>query len=146
GQLGALVGREEAANQLSTGIRNSFSRLAGGQQAITVAYFIWRNPWMSVGHDTFIHDMLGKTGWQNVYADLARYPETSLDELETLQPRLVLLSSEPYPFAAKHIDEIQARLPQAQILLVDGELFSWYGSRMQYAAAYLQELKEAVQP
>lgn len=144
GQVGALVGREEAAQRLSTGIRNSFSKLNKVQQSATVAYFIWRNPWMSVGRDTFIHDMLCKGGWRNVYATQTRYPETSLEELESLRPDIVFLSSEPYPFAAKHIGEIQARLPHAKILLVDGELFSWYGSRMQYAADYLQELRKLV--
>ncbi|MBL7713803.1 MAG: cobalamin-binding protein, partial [Chitinophagaceae bacterium] len=143
-QVGALVGRDEAAIQLSTRIRNSFSKLTCVQQSATVAYFIWRNPWMTVGTDTFIHDMLGQGGWQNVYAAKERYPETSLDELESLQPEFVFLSSEPYPFAAKHVAEIQARLPHAKILLVDGELFSWYGSRMRYAADYLAKLRQSI--
>lgn len=143
-QVGALVNREQAATELQARIRASFSKLTGAGQGHTVAYFIWRNPWMSVGKDTFIHDMLQKAGWQNVYADHLRYPETSLEELESLQPQLVLLSSEPYPFAAKHIAEIQASLPKAKIMLVDGELFSWYGSRMQYAAEYVEILRRSI--
>jgi ABC-type Fe3+-hydroxamate transport system substrate-binding protein len=143
-QVGMLTDRPQLAADLKDRISSSFRQLETAQNKVSVAYFIWRNPWMTVGTDTFIHDMLCTAGWQNVYSATTRYPETSLDELEVLNPELVLLSSEPYPFAEHHIAEIRSRLPKAKILLVDGELFSWYGSRMQYAADYLKELQQVI--
>ena len=95
---------------------------------------------MTVGRDTFIHDMLHVAGLKNVFTDLSRYPETNIEELKTKNTELVLLSSEPYPFKQKHIEELKAALPDAEIRLADGEIFSWYGSRMQYAPAYLANL------
>lgn len=105
-----------------------------------VLYLIWRDPWMSVGKDTFIHDMLATCGWENVVADRLRYPSLSDTEIQALQPELVLLSSEPYPFKDKHRAELQSLLPQANIQLVDGEAFSWYGSRMSDGFDYLRFL------
>lgn len=138
--VGDLVGKGNAGKVLATKIRNSFSLLNKTAKAKRIAYFIWRNPWMTVGNDTFIHDTISKTGWKNVYSDKPRYPETSVDELKNLNPELILLSSEPYPFKEKHIAELKKELPLAKILLVDGEMFSWYGSRMLQAAAYLESL------
>jgi ABC-type Fe3+-hydroxamate transport system substrate-binding protein len=105
-----------------------------------VLYLIWRDPWMSVGRDTFIHDMLSSCGWQNVVADRHRYPSLSDMEIRALQPELVLLSSEPYPFKDKHCAELQSLLPASNIQLVDGEAFSWYGSRMSDGFDYLRFL------
>ena len=84
--------------------------------------------------------MLHTVGLENVFAGLNRYPQISIDELKTKNTELVLLSSEPYPFKQKHIEELKAALPDAEIRLADGEIFSWYGSRMQYAPAYLADL------
>ena len=105
---------------------------------------IWRNPWMSVGGDTFISHMIERMGWQNVLAGRERYPEVTLEELKTKDVELVLLSSEPYPFKEKHMEEVRALLPGAKVLLADGEMFSWYGSRLREAAGYLGQLCEMV--
>lgn len=139
-QIGAVCGKRQEALNLKTEIQYSFSQIQKEATAKQVAYFIWREPWMTVGKDTFIHDVIERMGWQNVYAHQMRYPETSLDELKSMNPELVLLSSEPYPFKEQHIAEIHQHLPEVKILLVDGEMFSWYGSRMKLAAAYLQQL------
>ncbi len=99
-------------------------------ESISTAYFIWKDPWMTVGHDTYIHDVMKLFGLENVFGDKTRYPETTLVELSEIKPRLVLLSSEPYPFKEKHIQELKLVLPDSNIELIDGEWFSWYGSRM----------------
>ncbi len=143
-EIGMLVGKEKNAVSIKNEIEKGFSGLIKETKALRVAYFIWRKPWMSAGADTFIHDMIKCIGWQNVYASHLRYPETSLQELSSLNPEIILLSSEPYPFSEKHIAEIQSELPEAKILLVDGEMFSWYGSRMKLAAEYLQELIKGI--
>lgn len=138
--LGQVTGQEGKANALVEEIIQGFQQLHKANKPKRVAYFIWRNPWMSVGYDTFIHSMIHTMGWQNVLADHTRYPEVTLEQIKDYNPELVLLSSEPYPFKDEHIAEIKTVLPNADVKLVDGEMFSWYGSRMKKAVAYLQEL------
>ncbi|MCW3122029.1 MAG: cobalamin-binding protein [Flavipsychrobacter sp.] len=138
--VGELTANSAEAILLADNIANGFAQLNKASKPIRVAYFIWRKPWMCAGGDTFISNMITTAGWENVLADLQRYPEIRLEELANKQVDLVLLSSEPYPFKDAHIAEIQAVLPAAKILLVDGELFSWYGSRMREAVSYLEKL------
>lgn len=138
--IGELVFRVQEAGQLISEISAGFNVLECSAQPLKVAYYIWKSPWMCAGGDTFISNMISKIGWQNVNAHLPRYPEVSPDMLKESGVQLVLLSSEPYPFKEKHIEEIKSALPQAEVLLVDGEMFSWYGSRMAKAAPYFSEL------
>lgn len=139
-EIGVLTGRQQRAAEIVSGITGAFQQLPKAAVPVPVAYFIWRNPWMTVGNDTFIHHMLQQLGWQNVFGDQARYPEVTLEQLAARKPAKVLLSSEPYPFKEKHIAEIKTVLPQAEVLLVDGEMFSWYGSRLLKAPAYFASL------
>lgn len=139
-EIGALVDKEEQANSIVRDIVAGFEMLQQAETPLKVAYFIWRDPWMSVGHDTFISNMIQTIGWKNVLSDKSRYPEVTLEETARYKPDLVLLSSEPYPFKDKHIAEIKAAMPGAEVLLVDGEMFSWYGSRMLKAVPYFSEL------
>ncbi len=138
--VGQLTDREQAANMLVDDIVQGFNNLHKANTPKRVAYFIWRDPWMSIGNDTFIHSMITTMGWQNVLANETRYPEVSLEQLKALSPELVLLSSEPFPFKEQHIDEVKAVLPDVEVKLVDGEMFSWYGSRLKKALDYLQGL------
>jgi ABC-type Fe3+-hydroxamate transport system substrate-binding protein len=94
------------------------------------AYLIWREPWMAAGGDTYISALLGEAGGVNVYAaSAARYPELTLAELAAAAPARVLLSSEPFPFAARHVPDVEAAVPGASVALVDGEALSWHGAR-----------------
>jgi ABC-type Fe3+-hydroxamate transport system substrate-binding protein len=142
--VGFIVGAAERATSLLHEIRHRFASLpgAGGER---VAYLIWRRPWMGVGSGTFIDDMLGRCGFVNVLAEqgLDRYPELTDGELRDAAPELVLLSSEPFPFTERHFAEIAGLLPGARIRLVDGEAFSWYGSRLALAAEVLSRLVES---
>jgi len=139
-EVGAVTGKTTEANLLVQNIRTGFNDLAAETANVKVAYYIWKNPWMSVGGDTFISDMIATMGWQNVLTDKRRYPEVSPAELVGSDVELVLLSSEPYPFKDKHILEIKEVLPAVEVLLVDGEMFSWYGSRMKEAPGYLKHI------
>jgi ABC-type Fe3+-hydroxamate transport system substrate-binding protein len=139
-QVGLLTGKEEEANWLVADINKGFDALQKASLPRRVAYFIWYKPWMSVGADTFINDVIDKIGWWNVLQDKQRYPEVTLAELNDLQPELILLSSEPFPFKEKHVAELKENLPATEVALVDGEMFSWYGSRMLHAVSYLTEL------
>lgn len=98
---------------------------------------------MAAGSDTFIHSMLQEAGFPNCLAQ-KRYPELCIKEIIELNPDLIFLSSEPFPFKQKHIDELQNLLPNSKIVLVDGELFSWYGSRMLKSFDYFSQLNESI--
>jgi ABC-type Fe3+-hydroxamate transport system substrate-binding protein len=143
-QVGAMTGKERNALLLITKIRAKFSQLTTHSPKTKVAYLIWQNPYMTVGGDTFIHSMIEAAGFENIFAGKQRYPEVTLDDLRVANCELLLLSSEPFPFKPKHREELQALLPNIKILLVDGEMFSWYGSRMAEAPAYFNKLRERV--
>lgn len=140
-QVGLITGRQEAATALVTAIDTSFVGLPAQPKLTPAAYFIWRKPYMVAASGTFINDMLARAGFQNVFGHLGRYPEITPEQLQQAAPEQILLSSEPYPFGEKHVAEFQAICPGATIRIVDGELFSWYGSRLQYSAAYFRELR-----
>ena len=99
---------------------------------------------MTIGGDTYINDLLTKIGFSNVFANSLRYPSISLSEIEQSNCKVIFLSSEPYPFKQIHIDVLQKYFPNKLILLVDGEMFSWYGSRLLEAAAYFKSLTKTV--
>lgn len=103
-------------------------------------YLMWRNPWMGAANGTFINTIIKRTGLINVLEDEMRYPELSASKIKELDPRVVFLSSEPFPFNPKYVQEVQDILPRAKILLVDGEMFSWYGSRLMQVPSYLNSL------
>lgn len=142
--IGELTGKEEKSTALALRIRQAFTNLKNGQigkPKRKAAFFIWKNPFMVAAAGTFIHTMLEAAGFINVFADKTRYPEVSLPEVGARQPDVLLLSSEPFPFSEKHFPEIKKECQQAAIKLVDGEMFSWYGSRMLKAAAYFVNLQ-----
>lgn len=138
-RVGELVCKTERARQIASEIQTGFSLITEFPSR-KVLYLIWRKPWMAAGRNTFINDILERIGLQNSLPKDSRYPELSNDELKSLAPEVVFLSSEPYPFKEKHIDELQTILPQSKIILVDGEMFSWYGSRLLKATEYLNRL------
>jgi ABC-type Fe3+-hydroxamate transport system substrate-binding protein len=113
---------------------DDFQKHRQGKPKLRVAYLIWRDPWMTVGGDTFIHHMLEINNFKNVFAHLDRYPEIDIQNLPDID--LLLLSSEPYPFKNKHLEEIP--LPKEKVRFVNGEYFSWYGSRMLKAFDYFR--------
>ena len=143
--LGAICGKEDRSISLINQVKKNFATLpplVKSKDSRSACYLIWRNPYMTIGGDTFIHKMLETAGFDNIYGSANRYPELSIDELRNSNCKYLLLSSEPYPFKQKHIEELQQELPQTTILLVDGEMFSWYGSRMLHAAGYFLQLRK----
>lgn len=152
--IGEITGRGASAEQLINQIKTAFSQLQiPDLSAVTsvkvgskpqTAYLIWKDPYMTVGGDTFIHHLMEKAGFQNVFADKQRYPVVTIADLLIANCQLLFLSSEPYPFKQMHIAELQQHLPHAKVVLVDGEMFSWYGSRMLQAPAYFRALHEQI--
>ncbi|MDZ4838736.1 MAG: helical backbone metal receptor [Bacteroidota bacterium] len=134
--LGTLTNKREKATSLVNSIKRNFHKIDTLHNE-TVLYLIWKNPYMSIGCDTFINDMLSKVGYQNVLLYHTRYPKLSIQDIVELNPENVFLSSEPFPFTDIHISELQQILPNSKISLVDGEMFSWYGSRMHHFLNYI---------
>lgn len=114
------------------------------ESELRTAYIIWKEPWMSVGGDTYIHDVLEHWKLPNVFSDQSRYPKFGLKELKSYNPDLILLSSEPFPFKEKHISQVEEACPAARVLLVEGEWFSWYGSHMRHAFGRLNVWRKAI--
>lgn len=140
----------EAGEAIAADIERRAARVSAaalGRPSVPYAYLIWRDPWMSVNNDTFIAELLGMAGGRNVFADRPdRYPTVSLDEIKEANPAAVLLSSEPFPFAARHVDELAAALdwPASRFVLVDGELLSWHGSRTPRGIDYAESVVEGI--
>ena len=116
---------------------DSFAEFMRDKAERKVLYFIWKNPYMAVGKNTFVNDLLERNNMINVLPEASRYPEVS--PKTTTKPEVLLLSSEPYPFAKKHQKQIEEEwgIPT---MLVDGEYFSWYGSRLKDAFVYFKRL------
>jgi ABC-type Fe3+-hydroxamate transport system substrate-binding protein len=140
-RVGFITGKKDAAEHIAADVANSFAALEPSEPSISVAYFIWRKPYMAAASGTFIDDMLRRAGFRNVFAHLGRYPEITPTQLAAAAPQRILLSTEPYPFSEKHFSEFQELCPTAEIVLVDGELFTWYGSRLRQSAAYFAKLR-----
>ncbi len=147
-QYGEILSCERSAlkiyNELDLRL-NDFKEFIKNKKTIKVAYFIWRNPWMVAANNTFINHLLQLNNFENIYINKERYPEVDIKKMKQEgNPEVILLSSEPYPFKEIHINEIQKYNPTSKILLVDGELFSWYGSRLLKAFDYFKELRNRI--
>jgi ABC-type Fe3+-hydroxamate transport system substrate-binding protein len=148
-QIGLITDKANESKEIITSIKKEFSQLRNtysppAGEAAGACYLIWNDPYMTVGGDTFIHAMLEAAGFENAFKNQKRYPEITIEDLQIANCRLILLSSEPFPFKQKHIDQLQPLLPDTKIILVDGEMFSWYGSHLQYAPKYFEELKSLI--
>lgn len=137
--LGNLLGKEEIAQKYNLKIYEIFQDLDELPKR-KCAYLIWKKPYMTVGCDTFIHEILDKIGFENIFKNEKRYPEISVEHLKAAD--YIFLSSEPFPFQQKHIDELQKELPDSKIILVDGEAFSWYGTHLAKCGEYFKKLQE----
>ena len=116
-----------------------------GTLSKTVAYFIWKDPYMVVGSNNFINELLKLNQFHNCYETLGRYPVIDLKKMRLDgAPDLVLLSSEPYPFTEEDAVEIRQFTHNAKTIFVDGEMFSWYGSRLIKAFEYFKVLHSEI--
>jgi ABC-type Fe3+-hydroxamate transport system substrate-binding protein len=141
--MGEMLRCKTKAMKITQAITNRFNELTNISVKQRVAYLIWRKPYMAAGRGTFINSMLQYCGLNNAF-DLDRYPEITAGTLAKANPGLIFLSSEPYPFKDKHISEFKAIVPNAKIILVDGEMFSWYGSRLSQAPRYFTSLINSI--
>ena len=145
--IGMLTNKEVNADDLLNEIRDGFTQLKNNAQShreLSAAYFIWRKPYMIAASGTFIHNMMEALGVRNVFENMSRYPEMSTEQIAAARPDLIFLSTEPYAFSEMHFGEFQEMCPTAKVMMVDGELFSWYGSRMRLAIRYFEKVKEEI--
>lgn len=138
-EIGILTSTSASADEIAEQIEKNFKLLRTSDKSLRTLYLIWHKPNMCAGSKTFIHDMLEKCGLINASIE-SRYPELSDEEIVRMNPELILLSSEPYPFKEKHIAHFRKLLPSAQVKLVDGEMFSWYGSRLLHSPSCFNKL------
>jgi len=139
--VGELVNKGEHARQIISEIRINIDNLEN-YPPLNVVYFIWKNPYIVAGGNTFITNMLRKCGLKNIFHKTVSYPKINLDQIADTE--LILLSSEPYPFIQQDIEFFKNKYPDLPVLLVDGTMFSWYGSRLKYVAAYYRTLREEI--
>jgi ABC-type Fe3+-hydroxamate transport system substrate-binding protein len=141
-QLGATFDRVERAEELGAQFEDAYRTVTAAQEGRPlerVLYLIWREPWMTVATDTYISQTLRLLNWiTQPVQSTERYPEISLESYAGRVDR-VLLSSEPFHFKARHIEEVAAALPGAQVSRIDGKMTSWYGSRAIRAMSYLTD-------
>lgn len=135
--IGELTQRQREAEGIVVDILSEFSELAEPSETKTAVYLIWKNPYMAVGQETFINEMLMRSRFENLIKT-DRYPEITLAELKELDPEVLLLSSEPFPFKEEHVLDLKTELPGTDVRIVDGEMFSWYGSRLRKAPSYIK--------
>lgn len=138
--LGEIVDRQEKTGTIVADLRQSMHRLIQLFARQRVAYFIWYKPYMLAAENTFIDHLLRHLGLKNVASDFQRYPEITEDVLKEMKPDVCFLSSEPFPFREQHVKELNLLLPGSQVLIVDGEVFSWYGTRLAHLEAYARTL------
>jgi ABC-type Fe3+-hydroxamate transport system substrate-binding protein len=138
-EIGELTNRLDKATQIAIKIDEQFSNLNRRDKPERVAYFIWKDPFMVAGKKTFIDDILSRCGFENII-NQNRYPEISINQLIELNPECIFLSSEPYPFKDEHVKNFERICPDARVYIVDGEMFSWYGSRLLLSASYLASM------
>lgn len=139
-ELGILLHQEKTAENFNRKITDIFKDNKNFKSR-KICYLIWKNPYMTIGSNTFINDILKKLGFENIFKNRKRYPEISVEEMKSAD--YIFLSSEPFPFRQKHIDELQKELPESKIILVDGEAFSWYGTHLAKCAEYYKTLVES---
>jgi len=142
-KLGEVTGTKDASEKIVSSISEQFKKLDTANKDRTL-YLIWKSPYMAAGPATFIGHLLELTGFENVLAGNERYPEINEEQMRTMNPSIVFLSSEPFPFKENHAEEIKSVLPGAKVYLADGEYFSWYGSRLTGAPEYFNSLVKQI--
>lgn len=135
--LGRLFNKEEKAQCFNLKIYDILNQSKVSSR-VKVAYLIWKNPYMTIGSDTFIHKILGEIGFENIFKDRNRYPVIETEDLK--EAEIIMLSSEPFPFKEKHIEELKVFYPDKKIMIVDGEAFSWYGTHIAKCESYFKGL------
>lgn len=142
---GKILFCEDKASEIISEIElklNDFNQFIKNKPTLNVVYFIWKNPWMIAANNTFINHLLEINNFNNIYKNLSRYPEINIDDLKTRNIDCIFLSSEPFPFKEKNKNDF---ISNSKVYLVDGEYFSWYGTRLIKAFDYFKKLRNDIE-
>jgi len=159
--LGSIFSREGRAGELCEAFQKAYVNAVGACADLPrerVLYLIWKSPWMTVSRDTYVSRTLAAVGWDTVDIESRdRYPKIELTPKLLSGVGRVLLSSEPYAFRERHLDEVRQLLvasgtdfvpspmedldSSATVSMIDGEMTSWYGSRAIEGMKYLSRLR-----
>ena len=142
-ELGKELGAEPESSKLIRQINEALDEIPD-EPPLRIAYLIWKDPYMTVGKDTYIHNVMEHWKLMNVFGDQTRYPKVTFYDITEKAPELILLSSEPYPFKEKHLAEFEEAFPNTRVLLAEGEWFSWYGSHMLHSFRRLNVWRKAI--
>lgn len=140
--VGDLVGKSHEGNAIADVIGASLRVIPSPE--IKAVYVIWDKPLMVAAGNTFIDTMMKRCGIGNCFEGMSRYPAITDDDVCRKKPDIIMLSSEPYPFDETHAAMFRERFPAQKIVLVAGEVFSWYGSRLRYAADYFKSFRHKI--
>jgi ABC-type Fe3+-hydroxamate transport system substrate-binding protein len=145
-EIADLTNKEKEGKSLTVKIKKAFNKLnKKKERKLSAAYLIWNDPKMVAGNHNFIDAMLQMSGFKNIFSTKSeRYPIIYTEDLVAKKPNIVMLSSEPYPFKEKHKTELKNILKNSTIEIVDGEMFSWYGSRLLKTPDYLVSLRNKI--
>ncbi len=138
------------AAELKAQIAKSDFRLHPERTQLNVLYLIWKDPWMSVAPTTYIADVLKQVNFLQIGLPSEReYPTVDFSLVDWANVDAVLLSTEPYSFSAEDQRNLKEQLESLTskaipVVIVDGELMSWYGSRSLKTPAYLNQLRSQV--
>ncbi len=138
--IGKLCNRQPQTAEVIKKLSNALADLPKKEEKKSAIYLIWNEPFMSIGGDTFISHMMENVGYVNSLQQEERYPVLTADDIRKIAPEELLLSSEPYPFKEKHREQLQKQFPNIKVKCVDGEAFSWYGSRIYKVKDYLNSI------
>lgn len=143
--IGNLTGKVKNAIEILNKITIGLKSTKGIISNTSCLYFIWKDPYLTAGSSTFINTILNHLGFNNLAEKFeGRYPELNQNKIEQLNPKYILLSSEPFPFTKDHLSEFKSLFPKSKVILVDGEAFSWYGSRLIPSMSYFKSLSESL--
>lgn len=138
--IGIICNKQQESRHILEKIADTLSVLPKKSENRKAIYLIWNDPYMSIGGDTFISNMMNQVGFENCLEKMDRYPQVSDEDIIRISPDELWLSSEPFPFNNNHQKELQNKYPDITVRLVDGEAFSWYGSRIYKAKEYLSSI------
>ncbi|HET9795254.1 MAG TPA: helical backbone metal receptor [Thermoanaerobaculia bacterium] len=140
-ELGVAVGRPEEGKRLAAEIERATA--VPGPATFRYAYFIWKDPWMSVSGDTYVSDLLRYAGGANVFGEEpARYPEITPARVRAAAPDVLFFPSEPFPFSEGHRPAIEAVFGRSTpIEFVDGDDCCWHGARTRDGLGLMREIR-----
>ncbi|MCF8218463.1 MAG: helical backbone metal receptor [Bacteroidales bacterium] len=140
-RIGEMTEKQEKAVELSDQIDKAFAQIPQLEVPRTFLYLVWKDPLMAAGKRTFINSVLSSHGFINCMDPfIQRYVTLNIEVFKKLKFEVAFLPSEPMEFNEEDKKDILAFFPEADVRLVDGESFSWFGYRMLHAAEYLTKL------